>query len=301
MQFTFAPLWAMMAPMRWDLGPVTFHAVWPTHSAVILMESQFLQIGPCKIAYEIHGKGTPVLLMHGFGLDRRSMRPLSLQLSHRFRTILFDWRGHGETQSPEVDAAFSYPVLRDDLLRFMEELEIEKAHFVGHSMGAQIGLMAAIADPARVATLTTFGAGPCRPVTQQREIDAWNRSAAFFETAPPEKIAKALGVSEHVYDPESTAIDLSTCFSGDRGPDLARMIRGAFLNVQSNDEECAALATPALVIVGEGDEDWISASRKLDRLLPNSRLEVIGGAGHLVHLERPAAVLELIEEHLKSA
>lgn len=265
------------------------------------METQFLQIGPCKIAYETHGAGQPVLLMHGFGLDRRSMRPLALELAQRFRTILFDWRGHGETHSPEVDAAFSYPILRDDLLRFMEELEIEKAHFIGHSMGAQIALMAAIADPGRFATLTTFGAGPCRPVTQQREIDAWNRSATFFETASPEKIAKALGVSEHLYDPDSASVDLATCFSGDRGPDLARMIRGAFLNVQSNDEECGTVTTPTLVIVGEGDEDWLSASRKLGRLLPNARLEVIGGAGHLVHLERPAAVLELVEEHLKSA
>lgn len=267
--------------------------------------TKIFQHGGCAIVYEEIGAGTPVLLAHGFGLDRNAMRCLADALANEYRCVLFDWRGHGETESPTDDAAYSYPIMRDDLLSLMDHLQIERAHFVGHSMGGQIMLMAAIKAPQRVVSVTTIGAGPCRKVTDPKEEKAWQRSAAFFEQATQEQIVQALLSSSNMPENSAARSDAAALFGRARGADLARMIRGAFLNVESNDVACSELSLPLLVLVGEADTTWLGASEKLHSLVPRSRFEVIRGAGHLAHLEKPeevrAIVLNFLNESNASA
>lgn len=260
------------------------------------MPVQFYQSGECRLAYETWGEGDALIFCHGFGLTRESMRSLAERLDRGRRVVLLDWRGHGATTCPPDDSAFSYPLLRDDLLALMDHLGIDRAHLIGHSMGGQIALMAAIEQPDRVLSLVTLGAGPCRKVTDPKEEKNWRRSAAFFETADQPSITKALLGAAGLVDPLPAAIDGDALFGEARGADLARMIRGAFLNVESNDDACGKIVNPTLILVGENDATWLEASRKLHGLIAGSELREIAGAAHLVHLERPGEVTLAIED-----
>ena len=83
-------------------------------------------------------------------------------------------------------------------------------------------------------------------------------------------------------------------YAGARGADLARVVRGAFLRVESNDEACARIEAPCLLLVGAEDRGWIGPTRKLAEQVPGARLVVLEDAGHLVHLERPADCADAI-------
>lgn len=255
-------------------------------------------IGDCHVSYEERGEGEPVMLAHGFGMNRRAMAPLAKRLAPRFRVVSFDLRGHGATYCPADDSAYSYPLLLQDWLGLMDHLSIRRAHLVGHSMGGQIALMMAIERPERVRSLVAIGAGPCRRVTDSDEETTWRRSAKFFEAADPDRLAAALAASSPLAQPVENDLDLDALYRDARGPELARMIRGAFLNVESNDALCKEVTTPTLVIAGAEDSQWREPSKKLAGLIPAGRFVEVPGAGHLVHLERPDVVGGEIEAFL---
>jgi pimeloyl-ACP methyl ester carboxylesterase len=260
--------------------------------------TQTLQRGSCTIAYEVTPATGPesasFVLLHGFGLSRQAMRPLARALRERragARTIGVDLRGHGETQAPTSDSDYSYPAMRDDLLALLDHCATSGAHLIGHSMGGQIALMAAIARPDRVLSLSLIGAGPCRAVTAERERKSWLRAAAAFETASSAQLATSLASAAPTNDP---ALSPEALYGGARGDDLARIVRGGFLTVESNDGACRNVRAPTLVMAGSGDEGWLEPSRKLAALIEKSQLNVLEDAGHLVHLEQPDHCVEVI-------
>jgi pimeloyl-ACP methyl ester carboxylesterase len=247
-----------------------------------------LDRGACTIAYELLGSGggETAVLLHGFGTTRRSLRPLAAILREggaAARCALPDARGHGETRAPERDDAYGYGEMRDDLLGLLEAEAPAGAHLVGHSMGGQIALMAAIARPERVLSLSLIAAGPCRAVTDERERRSWQRAAAAFAAATREQLCTALASAAPTEDREITPERLYGDADGAR---LARVVRGGFLHVERNDHLCRGVRAPALVIAGGLDRTWIEPSRQLARLLPKGELRIVPDAGHLVHLER---------------
>jgi pimeloyl-ACP methyl ester carboxylesterase len=264
----------------------------------------------CEIAYEVAGDGArrgdprdeTVVLLHGFGTSRVCMRPLSrelLDVGAACRAIGMDLRGHGATRAPERKTAYSYPAMRDDLLALLRELCPDGAHLIGHSMGGQVALMAAIAAPERVRSLTTVGAGPCREITHERERESWERAARFFEQAAPDELCKSLAAAAPADADAHPDLAPERLYAGARGSDLARVVRGGFFEVRSNDAECELLRLPTLVVSGSRDAGWLEPSRRLAALIPGARLQVVKGAGHWVHLEQTDALRRSFVEFLR--
>ncbi len=260
-----------------------------------------LQREGCTIAYELAGSaaGETVLLLHGFGMSRESLRPLAASLREcgaAARTLLSDSRGHGDTSAPKEDDAYRYPAMRDDVCALLEHQAPSGGHLVGHSMGGQIALMAALARPELVRSLTVMGGGPCRAITDDREKKVWQRAARSFERATRAELCSSLESAAPTQVAELTAERL---YGGARGEDLARVVRGGFLDVEDNDEACRRLDRPTLVIVGAFDRTWLGPSRRLAELIPGCDLEVVEGTGHLVHLERPDECARWIADHTR--
>jgi pimeloyl-ACP methyl ester carboxylesterase len=110
-----------------------------------------------RLHYELHGpdSGTPVVLVHGYASDYRlnwvGTRWQETLTGAGYRVVGLDCRGHGHSEKPHDPAAYAGEVMAADVVRLMDHLHIESAHYLGYSMGARIGLqvMLARARPSR--------------------------------------------------------------------------------------------------------------------------------------------------------
>ena len=108
-----------------------------------------------RLAYEVTGDGPAVVLVHGFGLDRRMWDPQAEHLAARFRVVRYDCRGFGA--SGPFDPAVPY-THAGDLVALLDHLAIGDAALVGLSFGGRVVLQAALAAPARVRGLVLLDA-----------------------------------------------------------------------------------------------------------------------------------------------
>ena len=97
------------------------------------------------------GQGEPVFLFHAIGCDHHMWDSLAAALAARYRVVRVDVRGHGRSPVPEGE--YSLEALADDVLAVLDGLEIDKAHWVGLSMGGMIGQAFAINHPDRLGRL----------------------------------------------------------------------------------------------------------------------------------------------------
>ncbi|NVM34732.1 MAG: alpha/beta hydrolase [Candidatus Lokiarchaeota archaeon] len=100
------------------------------------MTEFYANINGIKICYEIHGKGHPIILIHGFGSRKEGFKCQIPTLSKIFRVITFDNRGAGKSE--RVNQPYTMQTLADDIRSLLDFLEIKKTHILGTSMGGII-------------------------------------------------------------------------------------------------------------------------------------------------------------------
>jgi pimeloyl-ACP methyl ester carboxylesterase len=239
------------------------------------------------IAYETHGSGPPLVMLHGAtSIGREDFAAQIPLFSKRFQLILPDARGHGGTR---WDAAqgFRYDWLVEDLAAFTEALELETFHLFGFSMGAMTALQFATALPERLRTLVVAGISP------QREPRA--------------------SVARRLMDPRRADVDdpdwgvvLARRHDAGQGVGAWRTLLPAIaadVAVQPllTPAELHALDAPALVVCGDRDPFVpIGHAWELQRQLPDGRLLVVPECGHEVMVRRPALFNEALAGFYRS-
>lgn len=117
-----------------------------------------VKVNDINIYYEIHGKGYPFLLIRGLSSDVYRWPPdFIAELSKHFKVILFDNRGAGRTDKPDIK--YSIKMMADDTIGLMKVLNIEKVHILGYSMGGSIAQEIALNYPEKVKNLILCSAG----------------------------------------------------------------------------------------------------------------------------------------------
>lgn len=111
-----------------------------------------LMFGDLYLYYEDYGTGYPVILIHGLGSDHNVWTGLSPFLKEEYRIIALDLRGHG--LSTKTPGPYSMELFSNDIYQFLESLDINQAHFIGHSMGGSILLEMALTHPDKIQSLT---------------------------------------------------------------------------------------------------------------------------------------------------
>jgi len=110
------------------------------------------------------GRGTtPMLFAHGFGCDQNMWRLVTPSFEDDYRIVLFDYVGHGRSDfaAYDPDRYSSLDGYADDILEICEALDLRDVVFVGHSVSAAIGIIAAIREPDRFRHLILIGPSPC--------------------------------------------------------------------------------------------------------------------------------------------
>jgi pimeloyl-ACP methyl ester carboxylesterase len=234
------------------------------------------------------GAGPAVVFLHGIGGDAQSWLPELEALAGGYRAIAWDMPGYGGAPAlPRM----TFPALSQALESLLDSLDIERAHLVGHSIGGMVAQEFAATYPGRVASLVLYATSPAfgRPDGDwQRDfLDArlapLDAGKSMAELAPG--IVKGLvGTGP---DPDGVARATAA---------MARVKEEAYraaLECLVTFDKRAALAEitcPVLVLAGAQDDN--APPRMMQRMakhIPGARFEIIAGAGHLAHFERPAA------------
>ena len=130
--------------------------------AVAQSAAQSFDSAGVPISYVDKGRGTPVVLIHGFtgSYARHWESPGVMQALETagYRVIAMDCRGHGQSGKPLDPAQYGFEMVRD-VLRLLDHLKIDRAHVVGYSLGGAIATQLLVGHPARLRTVTVLGAG----------------------------------------------------------------------------------------------------------------------------------------------
>src|SRR5215475_12512555 len=128
-----------------------------------------------KIHYEVHGSGPPLLLTHGYSVTSEMWKGQIEALSRNHTLVLWDLRGHGQSDYPEDDAAYSAAETIGDMTALLDQIGAKRAVIGGLSLGGYMSLAFYRAHPERTSALLIIDTGPGFRKDDARE--AWNKRA----------------------------------------------------------------------------------------------------------------------------
>ena len=234
-----------------------------------------ISAGGLEIGYDVDGVGPPLVMLHGAtSTGHEDFAAQVPGFSKAFRLYLPDARGHGATRW-DAASGFTYGQLVDDLLAFVDALELDTFHLMGFSMGGLTSLTFATRYPERLRTLVIVG------VTTQREP----RASVIRRTADPARIDRD--------DPAWAAI-LGRRHDPVQGAGAWRRLLPAIaadvaIQAPLGPGELRRVELPVLVVVGDHDPYApVDHAWGLMRQLPDARLFVAPGCGHEVMVRRTA-------------
>ena len=240
------------------------------------------------------GRGEWVILIHGLGDDHRAWRKVlpSLMLDHR--VLLYDLRGHSESDLGEADGSLHQ--LSEDLLSLMDALEIPKAILVGFSLGGTIAMRAAIDHPERVAGLGLIGTSSR---VNSTAASWYLERAAAVERSDPGLRRTLDQDTENVYreQPDELQHGLTIRRQSTSDPaGYANACRAMYsLHGEPLDDELSGIDVPTVLVAGEADQHCPpKASQIIANLITGSSVRIIPGTGHPIPVERPDEVVEEI-------
>ena len=229
------------------------------------------------LALTLVGCGPPLLLLHGWTLDRRMWRPQG-PLARSFRLIIPDRRGFGRSSAPP-DLSRE----RDDLIRIADHLGCDTLTLVGVSQGGAVALDAAIAAPDRVAALVLAGA-PLAGVVPGGDAIPRDHYAILARAGAIEQLRAEWHDHPLLRLDREDARHLIAQMVADYA---ARDLLAPSTLAPFTAEAIAALPMPILALCGTGDTPWrLACARYLAGHARNATLALIE-AGHLPSLERP--------------
>jgi sigma-B regulation protein RsbQ len=244
-----------------------------------------------------------MILAHGYGCDQNMWRLLTPAFADRYRVILFDLVGCGRSDLRAYDRT-KYGTLNghaEDVLEILREHADSPAVFVGHSVSAMIGTLAAIAEPARFASLIMIGPSPCY-INHEGYVGGFTRADidALLDTLDSNYLGWASAMAPVIMGaPEQPELrqELTNSFCA-TDPEIAKhFARVTFLS--DNRADLPQLETRSLIL--QCSDDIIapqSVGQYMHEVLPDSTLRLVENIGHCPHLSYPNAIIEAMNEFL---
>lgn len=236
------------------------------------------------------GEGTPVLLVHGFGADLNAWMFVQPTLAEGRRTVALDLPGHGGSQK---DVGEGTPeALADTLSAFMDEVGLERAHVVAHSLGGAVALALAAAEPNRVSGLTLIA-----PAGLGDEINH-DFITGFIEAGRRKEMKPVLGLL--VADPSLVSRDMIEDVLKAKRIDgaeeaLRTVVAANFAEGRQAvllRDALAGLSCPVEIVWGEADR--ILPASHAEGLPEAVRVRRMADVGHMPHMEAAGEVTRLI-------
>lgn len=263
------------------------------HCLMLTNPANACHILKIMLYYRKTGSGPPVILVHGLLGSCANMGELARGLSRRFEVLCVDLRNHGRSFHAKD---MTYPVMAQDLAGFMDDLKLDTPGVAGHSMGGKCAMQLAMDFPEKVARLAVLDMAPRRyePVwlsyihamldLDLSRVDRRGQVDRLLASAVPDRAFRGFLLQNlkrgsdgrFFWRSDLPAIhaamnDIGAPVSGRPYPGPALFVRGGASDFVS-------------------DSDW----EGIQALFPAAAMKTIARAGHLVHLDHPDLVTELL-------
>jgi len=265
------------------------------------------------ITYHVAIGGDPkreraAILLHGFtgsGEDWDGVVPMLREAG--VATVAVDLVGHGGTGVAVTPTRYAMPETVRDLTLVLDALSIERADWIGYSMGGRVALHFALASPARVRTLILESASPGIADAEAREerhrgddtlarhieergmewfADYWTSLPLFATQA---SLPLEVRATQHARRLRNDAVGLARSLRG--------MGQGAHEYVG---DQLTRLHCPTLLIAGDRDPKYVEVARAMEAQIAGARCLIVPDAGHNVHLEAPEAFALATLDHWRA-
>lgn len=254
-----------------------------------------MDLVPVELYYEEYGQGFPVILLHGFPLNRTIWMPVVERLKGVARVITPDLRGHGK--SPVTDGDYSMRLMAEDVHALMTRLDISKAILVGHSMAGYVSLAFARAYPGHLAGLAM--------IASQAEADSPERRQGRYITAEEVRRKGVRSLVKSMLPRLTSRQDLAAELADIMIKTPKKGVIGALRGMAERPnalEWLSEIQVPAVVIAGEKDTIIpIERARTMTQMLVRSWLVEIQDAAHMPMMEAPQEVADALKQLLEMA
>lgn len=255
-----------------------------------------------RLHVRIQGTGEPLLLLHGFTGSMEAWGEEMLPgLARAHQVVAVDLLGHGESDFSPDPGRYGMDEVLKDLWQILDAMSIERARWLGYSMGGRIAIAAAVRDPSRISSLVLESASPGLATESER------RARRRADEALAEGILRG-GMEEFVdhwmglplfatqgkLSPGIVAAHRARRLRN-RPEALAACLRGLGTGVQPSFwDSLPGIGVPTLLMAGEEDQKFSEIALRMAELIPEANLHLIPRSGHAIHLENPFAWLAAV-------
>lgn len=258
-------------------------------SAILAFEMPHQSIKGLDIHYKERGQGFPIVLIHGYTGNLRNWILQVRALTHRYRTISLDLRGHGLSVKPTRREDYSLELFAADVHGLLDALALPECYLIGHSMGGMVAQEFILRYPEMVRALVLVDTAADQP-----QGIPWQERARLLELARTEGMEAVFEEMAHTPPLGSQLVEENPQFIDIwREQFLMTSVEGYLYCGQAIGsrrpllEELSQVRVPTLIICGELDEPFLEPSQRMHQTIPDSELVVIAGTGHTPILEKP--------------
>lgn len=251
----------------------------------------YLDVDGARIHYVEAGQGEPVVLIHGLNASTYSFRYIIPELAQRFRVVALDLKGFGHSERP-TKSDYSLSAQADVVAGAMEQLSIERAMVIGHSMGGAVSMRLALRHPERVKRLVLVDSASDREFGRGLGVAPLLRPLLYL--AMPFTVQsgryRRMALRAQVHDTALLTPEFVEAHFRPSRMKGHRRALGALMVDRRRDEPLRPeeIGAPTLILWGEHDRFLPpEAGGELALRIPNARLDLVPSAGHLPLEEQP--------------
>lgn len=245
-------------------------------STLQLSEKMNVEIDGLNVFYEVGGSGASVVLLHGWGGNSESFKPVFDYLINNYKTYTLDLPGFGNSDLPPCPwGADDYARL---ILGFFEKLQIDKANIIAHSFGGRIAIVLAAEQPEKVEKLVLVGSAGIIP----------RRTVKYHVRVSIAKMGKLLFAPQLFGTFGVRGRNAISRLVGSKDYQDAGELRGTFVKVVNEDlkPRLPKIRASTLLVWGEKDTATpISHAKIMEKEIEDAGLVVLQNAGHFSYLD----------------
>jgi pimeloyl-ACP methyl ester carboxylesterase len=265
-----------------------------------------VKVGDINLYYEVYGHGQPLVLIMGYQFGSSAWWPVIPGLSHNYQVVIFDNRGAGQSDKPDIP--YTMEMMANDLVGLLDAIDINTANIFGLSMGGMIAQNFALKHPKRVANLilgSTYTGG-----LHAVKWDAAADAILFdFEHAkkltPQERFNELISVllsQEFIKNNRDVIQDLAKKMIAQPPNPLGVMRQAQAIMMHDTWARLPEIKAPTLIIHGDADRAIpVENARILASRISNAETVILPGKGHGLNIEAipemNRAVLSFLDKH----